>query len=839
MSWRTRSKFAVISLWIGLFTQPVLGQVGSVPVMSGIFPPGATVGTTVDWSISGRNLTKVKTLLISGAGVEVVDLAVKSETSATAKVRVSASAEPGYREVRLDGSNGASNLGVIRIDRLPQQLEIEPNDEPGKAQEIASGSVVVGVLKPLDVDHFRIKGTPGQRLTLDLETRRVGTSIAPVMTLFSPSGAALAQGLASRGNDRDCRMTMVLPAEGTCLVQVRDNVYGGSDQAHYRLRVDPSPFATALFPLGGPRGQTIEVEVSGGNLSEPRRKSIALPDAPGSFVNPGEFDDPGGPVSSPARLIVGDGPEILEPVRQPDGSPIDVMTGVTVNGRISRSGEVDLYRLKVKAGETIRFRVQAASMGSWLDSVITLRDEKGATLAENDDSASAFPPDQARTVSAVGVAGSSPDSSFDYEAKADGVVTLEVADRFGDGGPEYGYRLAIGQSRPDYAVTLLLGNANVNARTLANLGQVRTARTTPGQFGVFNLKPGTTTPINFLVVPLGRPGPIEIRVEGLPDGVTADPVKVRLAGPASPDSKTAMPTDASPVADFLLFKVTPYAQPGLGEIKILASSKEPGVPVEREASATIGIDAAAVSGDPITRVITRFPIRIVGEARPLFVGPPAPPTLKKVSVPGPLLQGDQLDLTLDFSSVVTADDGSTIEARAEGVGLATNTVISAGTSFTDDDSSSGATIHVLASIKAQLGIHKVKVTYAPPGGSPVVREVDVEVKSPIEVRPSAESIFLKPGDGATFKVEIRRETGFEGEVELKLEGLPRGVKLAKGITFNSGVTAAEARLEMNSDAKPIDKPVRLRVIGMARMPRGNVSVDSKIRPMIQARAADK
>ena len=185
MSRRSRSSFAVVLAWIGLSTAPAIGQVGTVPVISGVFPPGATVGSTVEWAIGGRNLTKVKTLLISGAGVEVLELAVKGETSATAKVRVSAVAEPGFREVRLDGPSGVSNLAMIRIDRLPQQVEVEPNDEPDKAQEVGAGSCVAGVLKPLDLDHFRIKGAPGRRLTLDLEARRVGTSIAPVLTVFS------------------------------------------------------------------------------------------------------------------------------------------------------------------------------------------------------------------------------------------------------------------------------------------------------------------------------------------------------------------------------------------------------------------------------------------------------------------------------------------------------------------------------------------------------------------------------------------------------------------------------------------------------------------------------
>ena len=96
-------------------------------------------------------------------------------------------------------------------------------------------------------------------------------------------------------------------------------------------------------------------------------------------------------------------------------------------------------------------------------------------------------------------------------------------------------------------MTLLLGNANANAQAISNLGQSR-HRTSPGQFGVFNLKPGATTPINFLVAPEGRPGPVEVRVEGLPEGVTAEPVSVRLPGPPAgspPGRRRRRPTSSS------------------------------------------------------------------------------------------------------------------------------------------------------------------------------------------------------------------------------------------------------------------------------------------------------
>ena len=221
------------------------------------------------------------------------------------------------------------------------------------------------------------------------------------------------------------------------------------------------------------------------------------------------------------------------------------------------------------------------------------------------------------------------------------------------------------------------------------------------------------------------------------------------------------------------------------------------------------------------------------------MGPPSPPTLRALTVPGPLLQGDSIDLALDFSGIVSSDDGSTVEARAEGVGLSTNTVIASGTSRPDDDPGPDVVVHVLASVKAELGPHQVRVAYTPLGGVKVEREATVEVRAPIEVRPGAASLFIGPGEQANLPVEVVREKGFDGEVDLKLEGLPRGVKALRVPTMGSGIAKAEIRLEMGADARPLEAPKAVRVVGVARMPRGNVAVVSKQGPMIGPRAADK
>ncbi len=611
-----RLRMAILALAATSAGGEARGQGVAAPGLAGIFPPGLTVGATTELAIDGRPIDGATRLVVAGGGVEVVGFIPDGDRAAKARVRVDRDARPGFREARLDGPGGLSNLVMIRVDSLPQVVEVEPNDAPAQAQEVEAGSAVAGVLRALDVDHYQVRGRPGQRLTIDLEARRLGTAIAPVVTVFGASGAAMAQGRESPGPDRECRMGVVMPADGRLIVQVRDNIHGGNDQAWYRLRVDPAPFATALFPLGGRRGETVTVEASGGNLERPRRKEVALPDDPGVTVEPGPFDGPDGAVLAPGRLVAGDGPEVAEPAGRGDGSPVAVASGVTVNGRIGEPGEVDAYRVEVKAGDRVRARVEAAALGSSLDSVVTFRDAGGALLAENDDSTEVLRPDNARSVGPLGIPVGSADSSLTFEARADGRLTIEVADRFGEGGPEYGYRLAIGPARPDFAVTLLFGAVAANPGGLVSNGAGRPGRMTPGVFGVFNLGPGSAARINFLVIPAGRPGPVEVRVEGLPDGVTAEPVSVRLPGPWLPGDPARGPATVAPVADSLTLKVAPSARPGLHEFRVVATARPDGVALRREATATIGIGASADAARPITRVLRRFPLRILGEVRP-------------------------------------------------------------------------------------------------------------------------------------------------------------------------------------------------------------------------------
>ncbi|HEY2158545.1 MAG TPA: hypothetical protein VGH33_23145, partial [Isosphaeraceae bacterium] len=484
--------------------------------------------------------------------------------------------------------------------------------------------------------------------------------------------------------------------------------------------------------------------------------------------------------------------------------------------------------------------VVAEPMGSWLDSVLTIRDAAGETLAENDDSSVTNESPSRRGVNFLGVDHGTSDSLVDFEAPADGPITIEVTDRYGEGGPEYGYRLSVGASRPDFEAFVLIGNPNANGQVATAVNN-RSVTLTPGLFGVYNLPPGARVIVNVLVVPQGRPGPLTVRAEGLPDGVTASPLTLDVLGPGAKGGSPSL-VNAPGKAGNLVFEVAPYAEPGVSEFRIVATAEpEPGKSITRRASATIGLEAvaSAVPARPITRRIERFPLRIVGEARRGIVGPPAESRLVLVKALGVLLQGDRVELGLQFDESPLPDPGFKFQARAGGPGLTTNTVIANGAATDSDEERPGdVLVRVLAAADAVPGVHAVSISYAMTGGRTHTAEAVVIVRPPASLLSRAETIALKPGSSAELWVGVRREVGCLEEVEIRVEGLPPGVTLAGPLTLKEGESEGVLRLEMAATAAALTKATIVRIVASVRMPRGVVAIESGNRPMIVAAPAE-
>jgi hypothetical protein len=245
---------------------------------------------------------------------------------------------------------------------------------------------------------------------------------------------------------------------------------------------------------------------------------------------------------------------------------------------------------------------------------------------------------------------------------------------------------------------------------------------------------------------------------------------------------------------------------------------------------TIGTAAADTNWPVAVREVTEIPIKIVGRPRPKSSGSVV---LMGITVPGVLLQGARLDLALDIQPPDARADRFQLQAEVEGPGLVADTAIGGSAAASANAPEIKPIMRVVAAVDAEPGVRPVRLRFEPTGSPAVVREVAVIVRPPIRVHSRPDPIALSPGASARIVVGIGREPGYDGPVELRVEGLPEGVRVSGRSVVPKGEAVGTVRLVRDATAPPIAREVAVRVVGVARMPRGPVSVDSAIRPMVR------
>jgi hypothetical protein len=276
---------------------------------------------------------------------------------------------------------------------------------------------------------------------------------------------------------------MVAPEDGEYTISYRDIDYRGNPQAVYRLTIGVIPHIWSSFPMGGPRGSTTSVRLLGANLgADTRRDVVIAPDAPEGMRE--ERFNVGGIWTNHQQFAVSRYPNTLE---QEPNNDWQHASGVTapaeVQGILEQAGDVDCYRFTAKKGERLIFEVLSRRAEMPIDSYITLRDANGKVIAENDD----FARDR--------------DSRIDRTLDAAGDYILEVRDGDYRGGPAFVYRLSITPPRPDFSL------------------QAQNDKPV--------IKPGASLTLDLNITRTdGFDGDITVTVEGLPQGLTAQPLTI-------------------------------------------------------------------------------------------------------------------------------------------------------------------------------------------------------------------------------------------------------------------------------------------------------------------------
>jgi Bacterial pre-peptidase C-terminal domain len=412
----------------------------AAPVLSSIMPRGGQRGTDVVMTFGGARLADAQEIMCYSPGFQVGKLDVK-DNQVQVTIKIAGDCKLGEHAFRVRTASGVSDLKTFWVGALPIVDEKEPNNEFAKPQEIPLNCTVHGTITSEDVDYFAVEAKKGQRISVEIEGVRVATDMG-AGNLFDPYIAILdAKRFELATSDdtpllkQDGYLSIIAPADGRYVIQVRESSYQGNAGCHYRLHVGTFPRPTAIFPLGGKPGEEVEVRFLGDPAGEFKKK-IKLPAEPDTrFVIHAE--DAGGISPSGLPFRVTDLPNVNEV--EPNDSVATATKGdvpCAFNGIVDKPGDIDFYRFAAKKGQVFDIHCYARRLGSPLDPIMYIYNALGGTLAGNDDMPG------------------SPDSYLRFSVPADGEYLLSVADHLKKGGPTYVYRVEVTPVQPKVDVAV-------------------------------------------------------------------------------------------------------------------------------------------------------------------------------------------------------------------------------------------------------------------------------------------------------------------------------------------------------------------------------------------------
>ena len=454
------------------------------PQINSLSPAGLQRGSAATLTIRGSGLANVEEILFYSPGFAVKKLEAPKDDTLLATLEVSPQAELGIHALRLRSRTGVSNLRVFTVGPFPAVAEVEPNQRPEQAQRLPLNVTVEGVVQAEDVDWFVVELKQGQRLNVEVEGLRIGTTFFdPFLSIHDAQGRELVRSDDAPLLAQDCLCALIAPQDGEYRIQLRDVAYGGSGGAVYRLHVGTFPRPTAAFPPGGRPGEKLTLHWIGDVAGE-FTQDVTLPSDGRSEVaivpHDGTQQAP-----SPNVLRVSDLTAVneVEPNNDPKSATPGQAAPLALQGVIAAPGDVDFLAFTSRKGQQLDVRVYARRpLRSPLDAVLSIHNAQGGTLASNDDSGG-------------------PDSYLRFNVPADGTFLISVTDQLARGGPEYVYRVEITEVAPSLVIRLPERRQYVST-TLVIPQNNRSALMVAAQRQNFS-------------------GELAIAFEGLPAGVTA------------------------------------------------------------------------------------------------------------------------------------------------------------------------------------------------------------------------------------------------------------------------------------------------------------------------------
>jgi hypothetical protein len=528
------------------------------PQLISVFPVGGKAGTIIKMKILAQTeLEFAEKLLFSHPGITAKPQFRESSRFHPKPTRlrnaftvtIAGNVPPGTYDVRGVCDYGVSNPRRFVVTQTAEHLESEPNDQPHTANPISSNSTVNGVFET-GYDFFKFNARQNESLVVRCISEQIDSIGDPVITIFDPAGNIVAKNHDTIG--RDALASFLADQNGEYLVRVNDLTFvsqGGQGTAPYRLSVSPAPWIDFVDPPVLQAGSSSKIKLYGRNLggalsgfqrNGQELEVIEMPLTTPTNVKttnfathkllPNQFyghrftyrhQNKKG-ISNPVLIDLVDRGIITEESLKKSGGTLPRLdsekNGVEMLGQFSEPGEPDHFRFKADQGEQFWIEVISQRMGIQTDPLLQIEsiqlDKQGKEVFRTLTSADDYQP----LASPFRIRVETDDPAILFEAPKEGDYRITVLDQFNlptnFNGPNY-YRLRF--RRPSTTASLI---AIPGLERGQNDNNSRALKITP-----CIVRKNSAAEIQ--VIAYRNPGfksAITIKAEGLPKGVTCEPI---------------------------------------------------------------------------------------------------------------------------------------------------------------------------------------------------------------------------------------------------------------------------------------------------------------------------
>lgn len=359
------------------------GQLAA-PAIASLSVAGLQSGSTSTVVISGTNLqpSPVVSLPVSGAKITLGPNTNANQIEAL--ITLPADAAVGHYPLRIQTAGGISNALPVAVDGLPEVAAGTSSPDKPYVLPVA----VSGVLSGAQQIRAYFAGQAGQHVVADIESRRLGAAMTPVIEIKTARGTPLKIEWGHVEFSGDARATVSLPANGLYYVELHDLSYAAPGVNPFRLKVGDLKLADVA--LGGATvGKETQLALSGTGTDPATKLPIDLRNQTGTAARDWPLPANLGIAAPAPKLVVSLGPEYVEtPV---PGGQFQVVEAkftaapphpVGFTGLLAQRRERDVLLLQVTPGQRLKISASGAAVNSPLDPQLqVLRHPDGAVLA--------------------------------------------------------------------------------------------------------------------------------------------------------------------------------------------------------------------------------------------------------------------------------------------------------------------------------------------------------------------------------------------------------------------------------------------------------------------------